>query len=90
MARDQPAHLIQARGEQWICTGTVQILTTNELILCQRKALRVCALVNFTWSQSLVLGLKDSTAKNNDDYKPPILTELVKREMNYTEFAPGF
>ena len=37
-----------------------------------------------------MLGLKDSAAKNNDDCKLPILTELVEQEMNYTEFAPGF
>ncbi|KAL7458760.1 hypothetical protein ACHAWC_010371 [Mediolabrus comicus] len=42
---------------------TVQILSTTDPILSQRKALRIRALVDFIWSQSLVLGLADEASK---------------------------
>ena len=38
---------------------TVQILSTTDVTLSKRKALRVRAVVDFIWSQSLVLGLAD-------------------------------
>ena len=71
---------------------TVQILTTTDPILSQRKALRIRALVDFIWSQSLVLDLRDDPQNNR-----LTLTELVhKHELHsctstqYNEFAPGF
>ena len=72
---------------------TVQILSTNDPILSQRKALRIRALVDFIWSQSPVLGLKDDP--NNVGL--PSLTELVEKyelqsctSTKYNEFVPGF
>jgi len=71
---------------------TVQILTTTDPVLSQRKALRIRALVDFIWSQSLVLDLRDDPQNNH-----LTLTELVhKHELHsctstqYNEFAPGF
>jgi len=72
---------------------TVQILSTNDPVLSQRRALRVRALVDFIWSQSLVLGLKDSP----DNDANPTLAQLVDKHRlqstsspGYTEFSPGF
>ena len=75
---------------------TVQILSTTDVTLSKRKALRVRALVDFIWSQSLVLGLADSAAvKKNQNCST--LVELVQKfelhtasSSHYNEFAPGF
>jgi len=83
---------------------TVQILSTTDPILSKRKALRVRALVDFIWSQSLVLGLADAaaaaaaaTASDNGPQQHPTLVELVQKLELYTasssyynEFVPGF
>jgi hypothetical protein len=77
---------------------TVQILSTTDATLSKRKALRVRALVDFIWSQSLVLGLADSAAAaGDDDQQFPTLVELVQKlelhtasSSHYTEFHPGF
>jgi hypothetical protein len=83
---------------------TVQILSTTDATLSKRKALRVRALVDFIWSQSLVLGLADSAAASSaaaggsdDDQQFPTLVELVQKlelhtasSSHYTEFHPGF
>ena len=68
---------------------TVQILSTSDPILSQRKALRIRALVDFIWSLSLVLSLKDSPT--NDQY--PTLSELANKQgMQSTsnQFHTGF
>jgi hypothetical protein len=82
---------------------TVQILSTTDPILSQRKALRIRALVDFIWSQSLVLGLADEAASSSSDahhqhQRHPTLVELVHQmelqhttsSEHYNEFAPGF
>lgn len=70
---------------------TVQILSTTDVTLSKRKALRIRALVDFIWSQSLVLGLADSQQQQ------PTLVELVEKlelhttsSSHYNEFHPGF
>ena len=73
---------------------TAQILSTTDQILSKRKALRVRGLVDFIWSQSLVLSLKDDPANNTR----PTLCELVQKyelqstraSSYYKEFASGF
>ncbi|KAL7540951.1 hypothetical protein ACHAXR_011796 [Thalassiosira sp. AJA248-18] len=66
---------------------TVQILSTSDPVLSQRKALRIRALVDFIWSQSLVLSLKDSPT--NDQH--PTLVQLArKQQSSSTEFSTGF
>jgi hypothetical protein len=76
---------------------TVQILSTTDPRLSQRKALRIRALVDFIWSQSLVLGLADEASKAAIHH--PTLVELVHQmelqqttssSKHYNEFAPGF
>jgi len=69
----------------------VQILSTDDPILSKRKALRIRALVDFIWSQSLVLGLKDVSHDN------PTLVELVHQKQlqslsssRYKELTKGF
>ncbi|EED88532.1 predicted protein [Thalassiosira pseudonana CCMP1335] len=69
----------------------VQILSTDDPILSKRKALRIRALVDFIWSQSLVLGLKDVSHDN------PTLVELVHQKQlqslsssRYNELTKGF
>jgi len=77
---------------------TVQILSTTDATLSKRKALRVRALVDFIWSQSLVLGLADSAAAAADGCQQfPTLVELVQKlelhtasSSHYNEFHPGF
>ncbi|EJK49198.1 hypothetical protein THAOC_31956 [Thalassiosira oceanica] len=72
---------------------TAQILSTDDPVLSKRKALRIRALVDFIWSQSLLLGLKDDpTAQGN-----PTLLEMVeqlemysKASKRYHQFYPGF
>ena len=73
---------------------TVQILSTTDPILSQRKALRIRALVDFIWSQSLVLGLADearkaATTSSSSDTRHhqqhPTLVELVHQmELQHT------
>ncbi|KAK1733102.1 N-acetylglucosamine-1-phosphodiester alpha-N-acetylglucosaminidase [Skeletonema marinoi] len=72
---------------------TVQILSTTDVTLSKRKALRVRAVVDFIWSQSLVLGLADSQRCQH----APTLVELVEKlelhtasSSQYNEFHPGF
>ncbi|KAL9185237.1 hypothetical protein ACHAXT_003014 [Thalassiosira profunda] len=66
----------------------VQILSTEDPVLCKRRALRIRALVDFIWSQSLVIGLRDSAEEH------PALEQLVRMQTaspsQYTEIAPGF
>jgi len=79
---------------------TVQILSTTDPVLSKRKALRVRALVDFIWSQSLLLGLADSAAATTaSDNVPqhPMLVELVQNlelhtasSTHYNEFVPGY
>ena len=72
---------------------TDQILSTDDPVLSKRKALRIRALVDFIWSQSLLLGLKDDpTAQGN-----PTLLEMVeqlemhsKASKGYHQFYPGY
>eukprot|EP00956_Cyclotella_meneghiniana_P012546 scaffold17839_cov72-Cyclotella_meneghiniana.AAC.13 len=68
---------------------TVQILSTTDPIVSKRKALRIRALVDFIWSVSLVLELKDSP----DNKQYPTLAELSHergQQSSCNEFAPGF
>lgn len=68
---------------------TVQILSTTDPILSKRKALRIRALVDFMWSVSLVLELKDSP----DNKRHLTLAELAHEHVHQSssnEFAPGF
>lgn len=68
---------------------TVQILSTTDPELSQRKALRIRALVDFIWSLSLVLELKESP----DNHKYPTLVEMAHeqgQQSTSNEFAPGF
>ena len=78
-----------------------QILSETDPVLSRRKAPRVRALVDYVWSQSLVLGLRDAEAANNDDRRRrrhhPTLAQLVlERDLisssstHYDEFSPGF
>lgn len=66
-----------------------QILSTTDPVLSQRKALRIRALVDFIWSLSLVLDLKDSPESNQH----PTFAELIREQGQLSlshEFAPGF
>ena len=70
----------------------VQILSTTDPILSKRKALRVRSLVDFIWSQSLLLGPKVAAWSDR-----PTLVDLVNgRDLRssstsyYDEFHPGF
>lgn len=68
---------------------TVQILSTKDPVLSQRKALRIRALIDFIWSQSLVLGLREATTNH------PTLAELVNQlqasySSSHKELSPGF
>ncbi|KAL7529120.1 hypothetical protein ACHAWF_002849 [Thalassiosira exigua] len=70
---------------------TAQILSTTDPVLSQRRALRVRALVDFMWSQQLVLDLRDTAADN------PTLAQLVQSQElhtssspSYDEFSPGY
>ena len=78
-----------------------QILSETDPVLSRRKAPRVRALVDYVWSQSHVLGLRDAEAANNDDRRRrrhhPTLAQLVlERDLisssstHYDEFSPGF
>jgi hypothetical protein len=67
----------------------VQILSTTDPTLSQRKALRIRALVDFIWSLSLVLNLKNAP----DNKQHPTLIELTKEQGQQSssyEFAKGF
>ena len=72
---------------------TAQILAATDPALSRRKALRVRALVDFIWSLSLVLGLRE----DGDAANRPTLAELVRERglrspsaPAYRPLAPGF
>jgi len=79
-----------------------QILSETDPVLSRRKAPRVRALVDYVWSQSLVLGLRDAEASNDHvgrrrRRQHPTLAQLVlERDLvsssstHYDEFSPGF
>ncbi len=70
----------------------VQILSTSDPILSRRKALRVRSLIDFVWSQSLLMGPKDDDAK----CRPTLMGLVNERDLRsssssyYDEFHPGF
>ena len=73
---------------------TVQILSTTDSILSKRKALRIRALVDFIWSQSLVLGL--ASGSSDAHLHNPTLAELIQKNelhttssSHYNQFALG-
>ncbi|KAL7507589.1 hypothetical protein ACHAXN_004748 [Cyclotella atomus] len=67
----------------------VQILSTTDPALSQRKALRIRALVDFIWSISLVLNLKDSPDNNQQCTFAELIREQGQQSSSH-EFAPGF
>ena len=72
---------------------TGQILSTNDPVLSQRKALRVRALVDFIWSQSLLLGLKDAPTAQGVPTLPEMVEQLElnsKASKSYHQFHPGY
>ena len=68
---------------------TMQILSTTDPVLSKRKALRIRALVDFIWSLSLVLELKNSPGNNKHPTLTQLASELGQQSASH-EFAPGF
>ncbi|KAL3794146.1 hypothetical protein HJC23_012853 [Cyclotella cryptica] len=68
---------------------TVQILSTLDSVLSKRKALRIRALVDFIWSQSLVLNLKKSSFNDQRPTLIQLASEQGKKSSS-NEFSPGF
>ncbi|KAL7521945.1 hypothetical protein ACHAWX_006640 [Stephanocyclus meneghinianus] len=67
----------------------LQILSTTDSVLCKRKALRIRALVDFIWSQSLVIDLKNSLTNDQHPTLIQIACEQGKQSSSH-EFFPGF